>query len=46
MKKTMQMLALALVLLLCLPATGLAMNAEGYPICDEVITIAVAGPER
>ena len=43
MKKTMQMLALALVLLLCLPATGLAMNAEGYPICDEVITIAVAG---
>ena len=38
-----KILTLVLALALLIPATGLAFNETGYPICDDVITITVSG---
>lgn len=38
-----KILTLVLALALLVPATGLAFNETGYPICDDVITITVSG---
>ena len=38
-----KILTLVLALALLIPATGMAFNETGYPICDDVITITVSG---
>ena len=38
-----RILVTVLILSLLLPASGLAFNEAGYPICDEPITITLAG---